>query len=257
MFLLDNSWIFKSFCKIDEANCHPFLFNDGKLALIHNGVISIRCSIEGLSDTAHFVKLVLEPLVRTFKVPINNGSLNYLLCTSIGSDKLAIMDGDGRTYIFNEDKGTWDEGVWYSNTSFRWPSKTTYGSSSSYVSGTTYGSSRTAGFHTGSNESWRKNWEAENDEDDETYLEFWRRSTASDTKPAPRLLNAPKNDGVDDAGNVIIAEETGENETGFKEGQMCEYGWFDLEIEAAIKNYQETLCLTREEAMVRVFNERG
>ena len=31
--------------KVDAANCHPFLLNDGKLALIHNGVLNIRCSI--------------------------------------------------------------------------------------------------------------------------------------------------------------------------------------------------------------------
>ncbi len=109
--------------KVDKTNCHPFLFNDGKLALIHNGILSIKCTIDGLSDTAHFVKLVLEPMVNRNKVPINDGALSYLINTSIGSDKMAVMTEDGTTYIFNEDKGKWEGGVWYSNSIFSWTYK--------------------------------------------------------------------------------------------------------------------------------------
>ena len=34
--------------------------------------------------------------------------LNYLITTSIGTDKIAVMDGTGKTFIFNEDKGKWE-----------------------------------------------------------------------------------------------------------------------------------------------------
>ena len=117
--------------KIDEANCHPFIFNEGKLAAIHNGVLNIKCNDKDFSDTYHFVTLVLDPLIRKYHIPVNDGSLNYLICTSIGSDKLAVMDGNGKTYIFNEEKGNWDEGIWYSNTSYKYQPTTSYGGGSS------------------------------------------------------------------------------------------------------------------------------
>ena len=59
--------------KLMKLNCHPFLFNDNKLALIHNGILPIKCNIDGLSDTVHFVKLVLEPMVKKYNIPINDG----------------------------------------------------------------------------------------------------------------------------------------------------------------------------------------
>jgi hypothetical protein len=31
------------------------------------------------------------------------------------------MDNEGNSKIFNEDKGTWDDGVWYSNSSYKKP----------------------------------------------------------------------------------------------------------------------------------------
>ena len=151
--------------KIDATNCHPFLFNDGKLALIHNGILPIKCSIEGLSDTAHFVKLVLEPMVQQHKVPINDGALNYLISTSIGTDKLAVMDGQGTTYIFNEEKGAWDEGTWYSNTSYKFPPyKATDYSKHPYFSNNDRYSRHT---------NWRRHWDNVSEDADESYLDFW------------------------------------------------------------------------------------
>lgn len=272
--------------KIDAANCHPFLFNDGKYALIHNGVLSIKCNIDGLSDTAHFVKLVLEPLVKNFNIPIDNGSLHYLITTSISGDKMCIMDGTGKTWIINEDKGTWDEGVWYSNTSFRYAyTKTDYsswgrgtgtgGGTQTYFPGNQTGQSGATSF--GRNKNWRKHWE-DDEAGDQDYIDFWKRtgsaiagsqgvgSLGSQTQrlQTPLLLTDGKgqeagSDRVDDAGNVVTVEEVSADEvaaSAFSEGQMCEYGWFDPEIEADIALYQRNIGLTREEAMIRVFNEK-
>lgn len=267
--------------KVDATNCHPFLFNDGKLALVHNGIISIKCNIEGLSDTAHFVKLVLEPLVKTYGVPINDGSLQYLLATSVGTDKLAILTHEGLCYITNEDKGTWDGGVWYSNTSFRWAPTKRYTTGGNYQgTGMGYGAHSSVDGSAGDykHRHWRKHWEE--GEDDEKYLDFWRKAIANaadhSEKSSPvggltQKINTPLllTDGtagnggehkmtVDEGGNVIVVEELPDDVPAppFFEGQMCEYGWFDAEVEADIAGYQKTLGLSRGEAMIRVFNER-
>ena len=275
--------------KVDEANCHPFLFNDGKMALIHNGILNIKCSIEGLSDTAHFVKLVLEPLVKTHGIPINNGALNYLINTSIGTDKMAVMENTGKTYIFNENKGNWDEGVWYSNYSFRWAPTTRVvytstpnhshnyqGTAHPYLNnhgrkegGTgvqtfPHSTPNTNHSHSTANEGWRRHWDATAD-DDESYIRFWQQTAAeaagvdgeseSDGSPktakATLLLNAPREEAEDDTGTTTTATKTE-----LTEGHMCEYGWWEEEIESAVKGYIETLGLSRESALLRVFNER-
>ena len=278
--------------KIDMANCHPFLFNDGKLALIHNGVLAIKCNIDGLSDTAHFVKLVLEPLIKNYSIPINDGSLHYLITTSIGSDKMCIMEGTGKTYILNEDKGIWDEKVWYSNTSFRWTYtkpdftsvNTNYMSISKntnrgyFSSNTTNKSPLLANSSNNNSTNWRKHWE-DDESGDADYINFWKKNNSNsnsnsnllslsnpvDTNDAQligpqthrftNLLEAPKSDGVDESGNVIlVVEEVASSK--YSEGQMCEYGWFDPEIESDIAVYQQNIGLSREEAMIRVFNEK-
>ena len=276
---------------VGEANCHPFLFNDNKLALIHNGVINIKCSIDGLSDTAHFVKLVLEPLVKIHNLAINNGALNYLICTSIGTDKMAVMDDNGKTFIFNEEKGNWEDGVWFSNQTFRWSStKPTV-----YTSGTNIynpGGNGCAGFH-GQNQYYqsvsnkgynvKKHFDkVEDAAEEQSYVDFWKRSlpddaggpigrnttTINDPKMT-RLLGFPTNHtcvtttiGMDDAGNVcVIDNETDENGNKvktrpFSEGESTEYGYFDEDMETSIEQYQNHLGLSREAALLRIFNEQ-
>lgn len=257
--------------KIDEANCHPFIFNEGKLAAIHNGMLNIKCNDKNFSDTYHFITMVLDPIIRKYKIPVNDGSLNYLICTSIGSDKLAVMDGNGKTYIFNEEKGIWDEGVWYSNTSFRWSATASCGGSSStfhvYASSSPY-------FNGGS-----RDYTADSeDENDEAYLAFWRRQTspvssicATAAQQTALLLNPPEGAKADSGRTAIDIDGTGIDIEGqmdegdsdrLKDGEkigpgmMAEYGWFDAEVEREIEEHQKTLGLSREESMIRVFTER-
>ena len=259
--------------KIDEANCHPFLFADGKYAAIHNGVINIKCNDKDFSDTYHFIKLVLDPLIKKYNIPINDGSLNYLLCTSIGSDKLAVMDNNGKTYIFNEEKGNWEDGVWYSNTSFRWSSTVTtttyYGEHGSYFRGQSGYVSNSPNVG-GSGRNWPGDGE---DENDEAYLEFWRRQTTpvgSATATAAQqtallLAPPPANSKKSDAAVSTAIDIEGQMDEGDSEretnklpgpGEMAEYGWFDADVEHDIETHQMNLGLSREEAMIRVFTER-
>lgn len=105
----------------DEANCHPWLFKNGELAAIHNGIINIATTTKGeesMSDTGIFVNLVLDPMSR--RVPVSHPAFRYLVEQSIGkSNKIAVMDVDGSTTIFNEGSGEWSKGVWYSNPGYK------------------------------------------------------------------------------------------------------------------------------------------
>ena len=108
----------KTHGKIDETNCHPFHINDS-MGFVHNGTISgFGNNIH--SDTIQFNEAILQKLVgkwgnlSLFEDPIVN-----LIEGRIGYSKLIMLDRHGNHKIFNEDKGQWDGGVWYSNTSYR------------------------------------------------------------------------------------------------------------------------------------------
>lgn len=95
-------------------NCHPFALNNN-MALIHNGVISGYGDKEKKSDTRDFIDKVIGNISHK---AWRNASFRELVGKAIGYSKLGILDTKGNTYIINEDKGYWDDGVWYSNKSY-------------------------------------------------------------------------------------------------------------------------------------------
>ena len=99
-------------------NCHPFVVNNG-LGFIHNGIISGYGSIDH-SDTRDFNAKVLQPLVAKYgNNVLFQPAMKALIEARIGYSKFVFLDRHGNANIFNEDKGVWDNGVWYSNTSYR------------------------------------------------------------------------------------------------------------------------------------------
>lgn len=108
----------KTHGKIDTANCHPFAVNNA-IGFVHNGVISGLGDAD-FSDTVRFNETILRPLVNKwgnlalFQDPIVN-----LLESRIGYSKLVFLDRHGNHKIMNEGKGVWDDGVWFSNTSYK------------------------------------------------------------------------------------------------------------------------------------------
>jgi hypothetical protein len=46
-------------------------------------------------------------------------AIKHLIEERIGYSKLIFLDRHGKHEIFNEDKGLWDEGIWYSNSSYK------------------------------------------------------------------------------------------------------------------------------------------
>ena len=100
---------------ISLENCHPFKMNS-RMALIHNGIISGYGNKNDKSDTRDFIDKVLSQISHKMW---KNPAFRQLVGDAIGYSKLGIIDTQGNYYIINESKGTWDDGVWYSNSSYK------------------------------------------------------------------------------------------------------------------------------------------
>ena len=110
----------KTHGQINKDNCHPYMVND-KFAFVHNGIIS-GYNDPSKSDTWLFNEDVIQPFVNKWgNLGLFEDPVKKLIESRIGYSKLIFMDNEGNTKIFNEDKGNWDNGIWYSNGSYRKP----------------------------------------------------------------------------------------------------------------------------------------
>lgn len=225
--------------KKNDENCHPFIFNNGKHALIHNGVIPIKCTESDYSDTWHFVNKVLDPLIKQ-GVSVSDQSLSWFVRVSIGTDKIVVMDGNGAVVIFNEDKGNWEdtdgpEGksgkVWYSNYSFRGSSTTTNWRNNTNYSSTGYGSTGGNGMH--------QSYPRVEDDDENANV------SGNDWEGYGHHSSSATNGNK----STEIADDASR-----KPGCMTEYGWYDSEIEAEIDRVRGSTSMSREDAIIQVFN---
>ena len=108
----------KTHGKIDTANCHPFAVNNA-IGFVHNGVIS-GFGDSDFSDTVRFNEQILRPLVNKWgNLALFQDPIIDLIESRIGYSKLVFLDRHGNHKIMNESKGVWDDGVWFSNTSYK------------------------------------------------------------------------------------------------------------------------------------------
>jgi hypothetical protein len=108
----------KTHGKIDTANCHPFAVNNS-IGFVHNGVISGYGDAD-FSDTVRFNEAILRPLVNKWgNLALFQDPVIELIESRIGYSKLVFLDRHGNHKIMNESKGQWDDGVWYSNSSYK------------------------------------------------------------------------------------------------------------------------------------------
>ena len=102
---------------VATENCHPFKI-DNEHAFIHNGMIT-KCAPKDRngdkSDTRLFNEMILQSLPKGW---FQNQAIKDLIEPWIGNSKLAILNKNGEVNIINEEKGNWNEGVWFSNTSY-------------------------------------------------------------------------------------------------------------------------------------------
>lgn len=106
----------------NQFNCHPWKIEhkSWSLAVIHNGILQIESSQE-MSDTGHFVHGWLEPLLKRHSRNIWKDHVFKSIAESFIGDynKMVLMDSDGNWTIYNEEKGHWDGGSWYSNSDYK------------------------------------------------------------------------------------------------------------------------------------------
>ena len=104
-------------------NAHPFWVAENMTVLAHNGMLPIR-EQDGKSDTRLFAEEWLPTLGVKELLDTDEG-FEQLEDFASGS-KLVVLSIDPElerfSYIVNEELGHWDQGVWYSNNSYKYKS---------------------------------------------------------------------------------------------------------------------------------------
>lgn len=107
---------------INDQNCHPFrVAGDRRLVLGHNGILPMQVPANGnRSDTRIFAEDILPAMGIEI---LDSYSDRTALEDWLGTNKMVIMSTHPALkkdyYILNEHHGVDDNGVWYSNCSYR------------------------------------------------------------------------------------------------------------------------------------------
>lgn len=101
----------------DKNNCHPHRINN-KLVMIHNGILHIDVPKNSkVSDTVLYCNKYLKKLPDKFEY--SDILLEYISDNIGTGNKFCFLNNKGDYAICNEKQGTWDNGVWYSNSSYK------------------------------------------------------------------------------------------------------------------------------------------
>lgn len=107
-------------------NCHPFYVGRDTLSVVaHNGMLPISAK-NGKSDTRIFAEELLPSWGGT--PMLNSKRMRKKLSKFAEGSKLVFLsanpDVQNDYTIINEDLGDWFDGVWWSNSSYKWARKT-------------------------------------------------------------------------------------------------------------------------------------
>ena len=102
-------------------NNHPFRVGDERTVLFHNGMLPINLPKgETRSDTRIFAE---DRLTHMGLEVLDNKKRRHGLEKWMRGSKMVIMttryDMRKQTYLLNEDAGLWEDGIWWSNTSYQ------------------------------------------------------------------------------------------------------------------------------------------
>lgn len=102
----------------DARNTHPHILDNGRAAMVHNGILS---AFDGgprdISDTVFFCSTVLA--ARSAE-QLLEASFQNMLAEMIGpGNKFAMMDCLGNVTLVNQEAGLWDGEFWLSNNSYK------------------------------------------------------------------------------------------------------------------------------------------
>ena len=112
---------------LDEDNCHPFAVNDSFL-FAHNGILNELDEEPIRSDTRIFAEDILAGMLENQEAV--SAWQKTVIEMAMGHSKGALLSQAG-VVILNESAGLWDQGVWYSNKSYK-PQTYRFGSSVGY-----------------------------------------------------------------------------------------------------------------------------
>lgn len=107
----------------DLCNVHPFRVNK-HLAFCHNGTLQVKTHKKH-SDTVMYNKIWLQQLPDRFW---ENRKVLQLIEDNIGANKFVFLDSNKKVIILNKPLGEIDKttGIWYSNTSYRYPKRQSF-----------------------------------------------------------------------------------------------------------------------------------
>lgn len=118
------------------VNCHPFFLGDSSnTVLAHNGILPTRCQ-PAKGDARSDTGILAEDYLPGHSVfsRFDDVRARRQFEKWLSGDKVIILTTDPQyleqSYLFGEDLGYWDNGVWYSNSSYR-PWKSQYTTSNS------------------------------------------------------------------------------------------------------------------------------
>jgi glutamine amidotransferase len=119
--------------RVNIANCHPFYVgDDSQTVLAHNGILPAKAQ-PYLWDTkrsdTRILAEVLLPKGRVSTIRSRRG--RQRICNWMGgSNKIVVLTVNPAysksAYLLNPGRGIWDEGIWYSNDSYKEPWWTHY-----------------------------------------------------------------------------------------------------------------------------------
>ena len=107
--------------KVNLSNCHPFIVGDDRTVLTHNGMLDIvPAKGDDRSDTKVFAEDVLTR--KGLGILDRASSFRKIQKWMSGSKMVIMTDREDMlkdTYILNEEDGVWDDGLWFSNSSYK------------------------------------------------------------------------------------------------------------------------------------------
>lgn len=105
-----------------KANCHPFrVGGDPSTVIGHNGIIPITVEV---GDTRSDTRVFADEWMPEILEDLDDEQTFAELEDFIGGSKVAVFTHDPRlkkqVYILNEDMGSWDKGIWWSNSTYKY-----------------------------------------------------------------------------------------------------------------------------------------
>lgn len=102
----------------DLENCHPYPVVEGKIALMHNGILRTdNVKDKTKSDTWHFVNDFLRsPLQKHPDLVHDVGFCRMVEEFIDDNNRFVFMDDLGKMQVLNKDAGIEHDGMWFSNT---------------------------------------------------------------------------------------------------------------------------------------------